>query len=346
MITFISGVPGSGKTLYCIAKLLREIVGAKIKAKDTHGNDIEIQRTIYTNIKGLLIEHEFIDGERLNTWHEWCKPGDVICFDEVQEFWPPRPNGSKVPPHIQQLETHRHKGVDFILISQHPLLVDRNVLQLGGRHLHVRRFAGLGAAIVYEWDHVSRSLLFKNSMTKAPFRYDKNVFKLYKSAELHTKQKIKLPGLVWFVLAGLIGAAYFFPTTYNNVFAKKAPPPVVAAAPGAKPHAGAIPGPVAAQTDLVGPPVPAGFQKPSEPVFAGCAAMRNLCRCYDATGRMFEKNADWCETETRQVLLTPQPAPAALESSGVVSRGHDAADHDLGIFMSRMTGRYGKPLIY
>lgn len=223
MITLITGTPGAGKTLYAITKLLRDLVGSVVKGTDDAGNPTETKRVIYTNINGLLLDHEKIDGSNtggLANWHEWAKPGSVICFDEVQREWPPRPNGSKVPDFISALETHRHMGVDFIILTQNPMLLDQNVRALVGRHVHIRRMGGVGVAVAYEWDHCSRQLLFSKSLKKAPFKYDKSVFKLYKSAELHTKPKTSVPTLVWVVLAAVLAMAYFVPAAIDRVAAK------------------------------------------------------------------------------------------------------------------------------
>lgn len=223
MITLITGTPGAGKTLYCISKLLRDLVGSVIKSTDQNGHPVETPRRIMTNIPGLLLDHELIgpdEGGGLADWHKWAKPGDVIAFDEVQRSWPPRPNGSRVPEYISALETHRHMGVDIIILTQNPMLLDRNVLALVGRHLHVRRFGGVGAALVYEWDHCSRQLMYSKALKKSPFRYDKSVFKLYKSAELHTKPKTSIPPLVYAVILALLGAAFFIPNTISRVASK------------------------------------------------------------------------------------------------------------------------------
>lgn len=227
MITIISGTPGAGKTLYTIEKLLLPMVGKTITGKDTNGDPIELQRTVYTNINGLQVDHELIDGgdnQGLRDWHKWAKPGSLIVFDEVQKVWPPRPNGSKVPDDIQALDTHRHMGVDFVLITQNVVNLDKHIHALGGRHLHVRRIANMALAVVYEWDHVSRGLMFSKSISKAPWRYDKKVFRLYKSAELHTKQQRRLPGLVWFILAGIVAVALLAPTLKARMTERFGPP--------------------------------------------------------------------------------------------------------------------------
>jgi zona occludens toxin len=223
MITLITGTPGAGKTLYAISKLLRELVGSTVKKTNDDGSVTDVPRRIMTNINGLLLDHELIgpdEGGGLADWHKWCKPGDVICYDEVQRSWTPRANGSKVPEYISALETHRHMGVDFILLTQNPMLIDRNVTALVGRHLHVRRFGGIGAAIVYEWDHCSRSLLFSKSIKKTPWKYDKSVFKLYKSAELHTKPKISVPPLAFVALFAVAGAAFAIPYASDRITGK------------------------------------------------------------------------------------------------------------------------------
>lgn len=233
-ITLITGVPGSGKTLKAVWDHLRPMVGHVDHAQNDRGETIDIPAIVYTNINSLQVDHELIEGggswaskagdwtyegnpEGLRMWHKWAKPGAKIFFDEFQKFWPPRPNGAPVPPDIQALDTHRHMGVDFVLITQNCRNVDRHILGLVDRHLHVRRVANMPLAVVYEWDHASVSLNYKNSMSKSPWRYPKQAYKLYKSAELHTKQARKMPGLVWFILAGLAGAAYAGPTLYNRL---------------------------------------------------------------------------------------------------------------------------------
>ncbi len=232
MITIISGTPGAGKTLYTIEKLVLPLIGKTATGTDDNGDLVEFPRTIYTNINGFQIDHELIDGggnQGLRDWHTWAKPGSVIVFDEVQKVWPPRANGSKVPEDIQSLDTHRHMGVDFILITQNVNNVDKHVHALGGRHLHVRRIGMMPLAIVYEWDHVSRGLMYSKSLIKKPWRFNKKVYKLYKSAQLHTKQPLRLPGLVWFILVGLVAMAFLVPSIKTRMDERFNPKPKEAA---------------------------------------------------------------------------------------------------------------------
>ncbi len=342
MLTLITGAPGSGKTLMTIAKLLRPLIGKTVTKHNDDGSTTELPRTIYTNIKGLLIDHELIDEARLNTWHEWSPPGAIICFDEVQKPWPPRPNGAKVPDYIQHLETHRHMGVDFILMTQHPLLIDRNVVNLVGRHLHMRRVANMALAVIYEWDHCSRSLLYRNAITKSPWRYDKTVYKLYKSAEVHTKQPRKVPGLVWFILAGLVGFAYLMPTFFDRLGERVQgnTPGVAAKAPSSKTQPKGELG-----HDPVSPVAPGAPGAPAQEAaasdrkgFSGCIAQPGRCVCYTVDGKPTEVEPQICggmfnPARSEVDLLPDSPrlvasSPDDLDALHFLksSRGHTRAD--------------------
>ena len=321
MITVITGTPGAGKTLYTIEKLLQPLVGATITYTDSNGDEVTAPRTIYTNINGLLLDHEKIDGGDnlgLRDWHKWAKPGAVIVFDEVQRHWVPRANGSKVPDDIQALETHRHMGVDFIIITQNVLLVDRNIHALAGRHLHVRRLAGTHMAIVYEWDHVSRALLYAKSLTKSPWRYSSKVFKLYKSAEVHTKQPRKLPGAVWFILAAILGTSVLGPTVYArlNERISGGKPPAEASTPPSKIGAPSGPAPSTTPPPASPPVAPTeSTTQPAAPVYSGCIASKTRCTCYDTQGNQHDTSYSACLLATAKPLDVlkggnfPEPVP-------------------------------------
>lgn len=323
-LTLVTGVPGSGKTLYSIEKLLQPLLGSTVTRELEDGTKEEIPRTIYTNINGLQLDHELIDfngswvqsggtwkhvndpkrpGEELHKhgihhWHEWAKPGAFLFLDEFQKAWPPRPNGAAVPPDIQALDTHRHMGVDMVLITQNCNNIDRHVLGLVDRHLHIRRFGNMPAAVVYEWDHASRALLYRNAITKKPWRYDKKVFRLYKSAELHTKQRRNIPGLVWFMALGLIALAFLGPTVYARIQDRTSPDQANKSEPESLIiQESSQTDQDQAQTGLqrVGEPLPATApENRSEPVFSGCIAVKTACVCYTTTGQKVEQPPQAC----------------------------------------------------
>ncbi len=315
MITLITGAPGSGKTLYTVDKLLQPLVGTTVKGQDEDGNTVEYPRTIYSNINGLLIDHELIDAEWLQALHENKTTGAVVVFDEVQRVWPNRPTGSKKPAAVEYLETHRHDGIDLIIMTQNPQLLDPAVRALVGRHLHMRRVGSMGAAIVYEWDACSNALNFKGAFTKHPYRYSRKAQQLYRSAKVHTKQQRRLPFVFWMFVVGLAGALYMWPNLMSNITSKgnkqpaqssqqpastsPAPAPAPAPVPASAPNS--ITERVRAQMEWKAQFVPRQDGMPhtaprydhlTQPAWvpypAICVSTANACRCYDQRGNRLD----------------------------------------------------------
>ncbi len=130
-------------------------------------------------------------------------------IDECQWVFRPRGNGSHVPESVSAMETHRHRGLDLYLITQHPMLLDSNIRRLAGCHWHVVRAFGAHAANVHAWGEV-RENCDKNraGSIKTFWPYTREVYAYYKSAELHT-HKFRPPLRLWalLILPLLIGLA-------------------------------------------------------------------------------------------------------------------------------------------
>lgn len=285
MLTLVTGTPGAFKTTYAVWELLRPIPGTFIE-----GNDGErIERKLHCNINDLLVEHQHIDATDLTTWHQWCKPGDVICFDEVQHVWRPRGLGTKVPEEIAALETHRHKGVDIILITQHPMLLDPNIRRLVNRHIHMRRLA-TGLSWRYEWDHCANPQQVKSAMTNGPWIRKKEAFSLFKSAQAHTKTVARIPPVAFLLIPALIALAVFAHRTYNNLWGSGDAEPSAPVPSLVLPIAPDAPRPLAKPENAPGVAALAN----SGPMFMGCVASATSCRCYGTTGLVVDVDADAC----------------------------------------------------
>lgn len=309
MLTLITGTPGAGKTLYAVSEECASVPGTTIEVKGE-----PTPRRLVSNIKGLLVEHQHIDADDLNTWHTWAKPGDVIVFDEVQEAWRPRGLGGKVPECIQALETHRHMGVDIVLVTQHPMLVDQNIRRLVNRHVHVRRINALPFAVRYEWDHCADPARTKQAIGMKPWRYPKNAMSLYKSATAHTKPKMRLSGPVLVLVVALGGLGWFGPGFYaklqDRYAGKKAEPVVVSSVTveGPKKPASApqVPSPTLPQALTAIAPL-AASSAPGK--VAGCIASATKCVCYGGDGMRVEAEPAMCTTHTGG----DRPAKVALD---------------------------------
>lgn len=224
MITLFTGQPGNGKTAACV-DFLSKLVG---------------DRPLFVDgLNGLVLDHEPLD---VRQWHTVVPDGAVVVVDEVQRRW--RAAGrADVSDDIAALETHRHRGIDFYIITQGPALIHKNVRDLVGRHVHIRDVGVLGRWW-YEWPECSPGVAWRTAPIKRKYRLPKKAFDLYKSASIHTKPVRSRP---WYLVAVpilLVLAIWGALKVRNSIQAKIEP---------AKPVAPAVgPGGL-----VGGPPVPA-----------------------------------------------------------------------------------------
>lgn len=197
MITVITGTPGAGKTALAVDLLLREYADRPL---------------FVDNLNGLLLEHHAID---VMEWHTEVPDGGLIICDEIQRKWRPRGPGSKVPECISALETHRHRGIDFILITQNVKLIDSNVRALVGRHLHIRDTGWMGRWL-YEFSECDTNNSWKRCENKRRYKLPKHVFDKYKSASLHTKPVRNRPVLLYILAAAFLAFLYILYSLYSS----------------------------------------------------------------------------------------------------------------------------------
>lgn len=211
MITLITGTPGASKTLNAIDLVLN----------DPAFQDREVYvYNIHLLAPGKALGWQTIDLEQAKTWYE-LPHGSVIILDECQDLFPPEKFGNKVPDHIRQLNTHRHLGVDLVLITQHPKLIDTKVRRLVGQHMHFKRQFGLQSATRFTFQECAddpNDYFAQKAATKTRKRFNKKLYGLYKSAEVHTHKR-KIPWLVWGLLGLAIvtgGLIYTAVTSFGN----------------------------------------------------------------------------------------------------------------------------------
>lgn len=210
MLILITGVPGSGKTLYGVG-LIRQFL--------TDG------REVFTNIDGLTLPGCLPAPE---DWRE-APDGSVVVYDECQQKFGPDGNGRSGRSDIQDLEIHRHRGMDIMLITQHPKLLHAHIRRLVGRHHHVFRMYGAQTAKVFSRDgqiDVDKASALRNE-DSVMWTYPKADFEVYKSATVHTHKRhlpawlkrMSLGILVGFGLLGLVGyqaRAFFSGNLYGE----------------------------------------------------------------------------------------------------------------------------------
>ena len=328
MLTVITGQPGAGKTLYTL-KLVKE--WAEKENRTVH----------YSGIKDLKLP--WIEMDDSTQWYK-LPPGSIVVIDEAQRIFRQRGVGSQVPPHVAELETHRHKGFDIVLITQHPKLLDANVRRLVGRHYHVMRTFGMQRATIHEFTELQSdpdSPSGRSESIRHEWGYDKALFAAYHSAEVHTHKR-RIPARVLmlfgipFVLAVLgyfawdiIGGWVAKPLVVRSL--EKQGVGVSASASGQKAASGAsapkslTSGEYIAQRTarIEGLPYTApAYDSVTSPTFAPypavCIASASKCRCYTdqstrldtpvALCRAIAEKGYFIEWEPKQRTTPPLPA--------------------------------------
>jgi zona occludens toxin len=216
MIELITGLPGNGKTLMTIGQ---------VKARAL----LENRPVFYNGIPELTIP----GWELLDDPKQWATvpPRSIVLLDEGQKTFRNRSVGSAPPQFVTDLETHRHLGIDLVIITQHPSLIDPSVRRLAGKHQHVVRIWGMEASTVHTWaavkDNCDKS---RADSEKTKYVFDKSLYGLYKSAEVHTMKR-SIPGRVKLLMALplLLGALVYY--VYGVVSKKSTPQPVTASVP-------------------------------------------------------------------------------------------------------------------
>lgn len=318
MITLITGVPGVGKTALTVRELLT----------------LRGERPVFSNINGLKIDHFPIDHEWVQKWHENAPPDALIVIDEAQHSFRPRPQGSRVPENVAAFETHRHLGVDFILVTQRPTLIDSNIRGLVGRYLHIRQTAL--SRMVHEAmevvDFSQKSVREENA--KTPYKLPREVFSLYKSSQLHTKKpRPKLPTAAWLLLAlvPVIGVVGYY--LANSINSKLSPASVAGADRGSALALTQPPGdyvdhgqrirlatlPLDPDNPLSAPLYSEVLPPVQPPQVVGCIASARSCTCYTQQDTAIWLPEDQCRQRVAGKYYDPyQPKPLPVMKAAPV----------------------------
>lgn len=185
MITLITAVPGSGKTLLAVGLIVDYIAEG---------------RHVFHNIAGLQV-HKFSRPDLIHDapsdWRD-TPHGSVVIYDECQQphLYPATAQrGAVDDERLTAMETHRHSGHDLIFITQAPTFLHHHARKLVGQHIHLYRGGGSKIVARYEWSHVCDNPNDRREQERADFRafpFNKAHYELYQSSTIHT-HKFKIP---------------------------------------------------------------------------------------------------------------------------------------------------------
>lgn len=215
MITLLEGTPGSGKSYYAVADYLLPWLRSG--------------RRLYVAVDGFYLDRlALFEGrplpelqKQVTLWTDRnaipslllpLEPGSAVCLDEAQTIFRAK---EKVPAEILRwLETHRHYGVDVLLMAQDYRQLTSGVTRLVESTIKFRRMERFGMTHRFqgfvrgnpEETEVIRTLLGK---------YDPKIYAYYSSyatggirEERRMKTVLSSPLLI-IGLVGLVGALGF-----------------------------------------------------------------------------------------------------------------------------------------
>lgn len=305
MITLKTGVPGACKTLTAVHELALLHLSYLKREGDF--------RPVYVHgIRDLSLPHFLLDDP--TKWDQ-VPDGSLVIIDECQSAFPPRSPSQKIPDHVASLNTHRHRGIDLVLITQHPKLIDQGVRRLVGKHQHYRRVFGGTRSLCYEWDHCEDSLASLKTATKSFFSFPKDAFKYYKSAEVHTKQVFKFP--VWLWLFPLV-AVPLLALGGHRVFE------AINGHSSAFPQSASSSYAVTPSTSSPSIPIPhSSASSPAESFIVGCIKIKARCECVNNFGESTPVDYAKClSSSERSGLLVRYSL-----STGPVTHSPDSEPH-------------------
>lgn len=333
MIYLITGLPGASKTLYTLHRVTTD---TQLVNREVH----------YHGIPDLMFP--WIKMSDPKKWFE-VPEGSVIVIDECQKVFPLRSVGSAVPQWVSEFETHRHRNLDIVLITQDSKLLDAHVRKLVERHFHLKRPFGLDYATVHEFHGVGdpgNGADLKQAL-KTRFKHPKELFGKYKSATGHSVKK-RVP-LKLFVLPLALAFVVFCGLKVYTSFKSKAPGAEVAksASKGATSEAlstgsgGAggvrgLPRDLPAYMDVLTPrdranpssaPLYDGLvqQVKQMPMVVGCLWTKEYCECYSQQGTVMPTSKRECVQIVRNGRFNPyadrRDGPAERGSAVVASTG-------------------------
>lgn len=292
MITLITAVPGSGKTLSCI-KIIEDALRAG--------------RPVFTNINGL-VKDKFPNNHNLyeapDDWRD-TPEGSLVIYDECQQMhlYPSNAQrGLVTDERLTAMETHRHTGHDLVFVTQAPTFVHHHVRKLVGEHIHLYRGRGLGGAMRYEWSHTCDSPNDRKEQQRANsefWKFPKQYFNYYKSSTMHT-HSFKLPKKLAIFLFCLLAAIIFiiYRVYSNSGLASFSAHEAIALA--AQPQAQQ-----ATKAQIPTQPLPFDISNKLEESIplGGCISSVTRCQCYSVSGVTLNVSDEEC----RVIINRPLP---------------------------------------
>lgn len=329
MLYLTTGANGAGKTLLTL-KAVREM-----QLKET--------RPVYHNGRFKLTA-DF--GWQQIDFKDWqaCPDGSIFLIDEAHNDMPVR-KGGEPPEAIKMLAEHRRRGMDFFLISQHPLNIDafvRRLIGSPGWHRHLKRASGAPLVSVLEWPSVNTTCEKagageSGSVTMVP--YPTEVYKWYESTSLDTA-KVKIPFQAKVLIAALLAVPVLVYFGYTKFQAGLSKPATAASAPSTPGQPGISPMPMRPASSPMSameyvatfkprldswPHSAPRYDKLTEPTAApypaACIMMGSRCECFTQQATTMPVDVHLCLQIVKSGYFMDWTPPEIVEAKKAARRG-------------------------
>lgn len=327
MITLITAVPGSGKSLTAIEIIVNSLsenpdrkIYTNLPLKWSEPNLDDLTEKPY-----LLIDPNGKNVFPIPDGDDWqlCEMGSLIIYDEVQKIFPATAKaGVVVDDRLTGLETHRHHGYDLVFITQDATFVHHHIRKLVGRHIHLYRGHNATRVARYSWSHYETDPNDRHAQERATMEvwaFRKDLYKYYKSSVKHT-HIFKLPKKAYFfivVILMILGLVGYLISKNGSVI--KLPSSEIVPSETSQSVSGAT---VPVETTKTLPnliDVEPDMQRqhlfstaPTAVPIEGCIQNKNFCSCYDKSGLTLELTYNQCS----EMMRTPLPRQINTNNTG------------------------------
>lgn len=306
-ITLVTGACGEGKTAYCVNYLVEEYKKPENFWRPLFVHGVPELKLPHTPVRCKNDQCDVCppDKEKLEyaieDWFLWSPKGAFIFIDEGHFPFPSET--SKENPTLKLLTTHRKKGIDFLAITQTPILLNDGFKKLANKHIHLQ--SSWARRKLIEWGHHRSDTSNKTGGVEKTYVLPKQVFGLYKSASLHTKLSRTTPPQILIILLLALASSFIGYRIFNSISSKISPPEKASPLPTPSQNTKASQQNIPSNFDYFpkiayvpeSAPIYDGLPKPkSFPQLKGCVLNKrtNDCKCYTQQATIYEVSQDMC----------------------------------------------------
>jgi zona occludens toxin len=216
MIEMLEGVPGSGKSYYAVSERLLKWVRAGRRVY-VYVDGFYLDRlALFEGVELAVLEQQITiwnSGEDVKAGLLHVEPGSAVLIDEVQTIF--RSRDKTDPELLRWLETHRHRGIDLVLMCQQYGQVTLGVNRLVEATTKFRRLDRFGlknryqASVRSNPEELEVIRMFTGKYEPELYAY----YSSYSSAAIRESARggsiLKSP-MVMLGLLGLVASVWFF----------------------------------------------------------------------------------------------------------------------------------------